>query len=68
MTLKGNDKVTLSKLFLANISENDTGVGLFRNIAVDAEITGSKPMGVAQKREPWSNAKASWALRGVFNW
>ena len=45
MTLKGNDKVTLSKLFLANISENDTGVGLFRNIAVDAEITGSKPMG-----------------------
>lgn len=43
--MKGNVKVTSSKHLWANISGNDTGVGLPRNTATDAEITGSDPMG-----------------------
>lgn len=43
--MKGNVKLTSSKLLQANIRGNDTGVGLFRNTAVDAEIIGSKPVG-----------------------
>lgn len=43
--MKGSVKVTLSKLLWANISGNDTGVGLLRNTVMNAEIIGSEPMG-----------------------
>lgn len=62
MARKGNIKVTLSKLG-ANISGNDTGAGLFRNTAMNAESLTLSSWATAQRTEHWSSAKASWALR-----
>lgn len=57
--MKGNIKVTSSKLLWAYISGNDTGVGLLRDTAMNAEITGSEPRGHSPGGRACSNARAS---------
>lgn len=59
LTSKGNIKVASSKHLWAYVSGNDTGVGLLRNTAMNAEITGSEPSGDSPGGRAWSNARAS---------
>lgn len=63
--MKGTVKGKSSRLLWTIISGHDTGVGLLRNTAMNAEITGSEPLGRSPESRTWSRAKVPWALRWV---
>lgn len=52
MSTKGKVKVVSYKHLLANTSGIDTGLGMLRNTAMDAENSGPEPIGHSPENSP----------------